>query len=339
MLMIEKILGSMTIMISMIFVLMCCREWRYMSRQWEWERERREERRRRERIERDSGPAAESSRIERPEGEGKWNRTLEAMESMIAVQTSQVGKPIVLKDKPIVENFTGKGEINIWIKKIRRALTQIGGGEEEKIQFILNHVEGAAADRTFNMRQDWSTSEEIFSDLLKIYGRKWSVLEVINRMGARKQGEGESIWGFLDALMEISELAGQNDAINKNLLGECLAKNMKIQTLGLKLNNRMKERPRDSLQEWVEYIVEHEIQYRRFMTKETGEQGNEKEERKGRKEGEEEIRRRETEIRRWPKRCYRCNSDEHLIRNCPVRPEARERSQRGNVEEHKTQGN
>ena len=66
----------------------------------------------------------------------------------------------------------------------------------------------------------------------------------------------------------------------------------------------------------------------------------EKEDRRGRKEREEEIRRRETENRRWQKRrCYRCNSDEHLIGRCPVRPEARERDQRGNVEEDKTQGN
>ena len=304
----DAIVGLMGLIFGVLLahlIFTICRELR--KREWEREME--------ERLGFGEQPRAESSRIVGQGQEDRWDRTLGMVENMVALQSSQIGKSLEIKDKPIVERYNGKGEVMKWIRKIKRALKQIVGSEEDRIRFVLNHMEGKAAERTFNMRQSWESVEEIFEDLKKVYGRKLSSWEILAYMGARKQEDGETVWEFLDAIVEISELAEQGEIMKDRTIGECMAKNLRIPALGLKLHNRIRDRPGGKLGEWIEYIAEKEQEWKAFMIKEVS--GNESE-RKEQWKGGESIKRsygRYENVRR----CYVCDGVDHVAKDCPIR--------------------
>ena len=108
----------------------------------------------------------------------------------------------------------------------------------------MNHIEGSAAERLHNYKRDWQSVEEIMEELVKVDGRRISVRDLYERMAGRKQGKHGSVWEFLDLLMSESLKQGGNE-IDRRMIGECVARNMREPALGLKLKRRIEQRPED----------------------------------------------------------------------------------------------
>jgi len=270
---------------------------------------------------RDAIPNAESSRVDGAMIDERLNRTLGILESL-ALHQSLMGNSVVIKDNPVIDVFRGKGDVNRWIKKITRVIGQVAGNEEDRIRFVLNHIHDAAAERIFNIKREWDSVEDILKELRKVYGKKVSVWELYELMTARKQGEGETVWEFLDAIMEVAELVRQSEReMSDRMVGECVARNMRVPALGIKLLNRIEERPNEKLEEWIEWIAAKESEWHSFMkgmkvvesdrTRES-ERMNWNIERGGKEARSDGPR------ENWRERgCYRCGSKEHGIAWCP----------------------
>ena len=261
-------------------------------------------------------PNVESSRVEGSVSEERWNRTIDILENLTALQRNK--SQVFVRDNPKVESFTGKGDVNKWAKVMRRAIGQIGGCEEDKVRFVLNHVEGAAAERLHNIKREWDSVEEIIRELLRAYRRKKLVWEIYENMAARKQGMTESVWEFLDIMLEMSEEAKQNGReMDKRIIGECMARNMKEPVLGLKLLGRIEQRPEDSLDEWIEWIAKKENDWKLMHPSKAEAECNVK---KGGKETKNEVEQDKSAggAGRYNNgTCYKCGSDGHFIARCP----------------------
>jgi len=192
-------------------------------------------------------PTAESRRVENNDEETiRWNRTLGILEDLASIQQRQVNSPSVIRKDPALEVYTGRGDVDRRIKKANRALGQLVGNEEDKVGFVMNHTEGSAAERLHNYKRDWQSVEEIMEELVKVYGRRIPVWDLYERMAGRKQGKHESVWEFLDVLLEMSESLKQGgNEIDRRMIGECVARNMREPALGLKLKRRIEQRPED----------------------------------------------------------------------------------------------
>lgn len=260
-----------------------------------------------ERDFRDAVPNAESSRVDGAMIDERLNRTLGILESL-ALHQSQMGNSIIIKDNPVVDVFRGKGDVNRWIKKITRVIGQVAGNEEDRIRFVLNHIHEAAAERIFNIRREWDSVEDILIELRKVYGKKVSVWELHE---------------FLDAIMDISELVRQSEwGMSDRMVGECVARNMKVPALGMKLLNRIEERPNEKLEEWIEWIAAKESDWHSFTQGRSvveSDRTTERERMNWNAEREGSKQARSGVVRgNWRDRgCYRCGSKEHGITWCP----------------------
>lgn len=244
-------------------------------------------------------PSANSSRMEAGGGDrDAWDRTLSALEDLVTTHCRQIKKPLLVKNDPKLDIFNGKGMIRGWIRKAERILAQMPGEDEDKVRYVLNHIDGAAADRLYNCGIEWRNVSEIFGELMKVYGKKTSVWEMYERMAARKQRNDETVWAFLDAILEIcDEFQHQGNRIDEKLIGECMARNLEKPVLGMKLKNRIDERPEDSLEQWVEWIATKEQEWKCFTRSR-------------------EIRERDEENKDERMRCYNCGEKGHVSRWC-----------------------
>lgn len=60
----------------------------------------------------------------------------------------------------------------------------------------------------------------------------------------------------------FDEFQQQGSQIDKKLIGECMARNIEKPIIGMKMKNRMDERPEDSLEQWVEWIATKEQEWK-----------------------------------------------------------------------------
>lgn len=149
-------------------------------------------------------PSANSSRMEAGGGDrNALDRTLSALEDLVTSHCRHIRKPLLVKNDPKLDVFNGKGMVRSWIRKAERILAQMPGEDEDKVRYILNHIDGAAAYRLYNCGAEWKSVRETFGELMKVYGKKTSVWELYERMAARKQRCDETVWVFLDAILEI----------------------------------------------------------------------------------------------------------------------------------------
>ena len=130
----------------------------------------------------------------------------------------------------------------------------------------------------------------------------------------------ESVWEFLDVMLEMSEEAKQNGrAMDKRIVGECLARNMKEPVLGLKLLGRIEQRPDDSLDEWVEWIATKENDWKLMNSGKGKAEINEKRV-EGKTDGT-DIKAAQEKLAggegRYNGACFRCGSNDHFIARCP----------------------
>lgn len=75
---------------------------------------------------------------------------MSALEDLVTSHCRHIRKPLLVKNDPKLDVFNGKGMVRSWIRKAERILTQMPGEDEDKVRYILNHIDGAAADRFYN---------------------------------------------------------------------------------------------------------------------------------------------------------------------------------------------
>jgi len=236
-----------------------------------------------------------------------WDRTLSIIEDLVANQSRQLKKSLIVRSDPKIETFNGKGMVKSWIRKVERVLSQMTEDEDDKVRFVLNHVEGAAAERLFNCGREWRNVSDVFEELMKVYGRSVSVWELYERMSVRKQKSEETVWEFLDALLEVSDEFQNQRGVDKRLIGECMARNMTEPSLGVKMNKRMEEKPDDSLEQWVEWVAMKEREWRCFNRRNVAcKEGNLREREWGMNARE-----------RNNIQCFSCGEIGHISRWCP----------------------
>ena len=169
-------------------------------------------------------------------------------------------RTIVLQEDWKVPHFNGKNmDVRRWIRQVDIALCQMSRTEEEKVRFMFKYLEGPAEIRMYNCRDDWVTVNDMKLKLVRVYGPKLSVIEWQQEMMTRKKREGETLWDFLDAILELNkELKNMNAEYSKCLLGRRIAMNLNHVELRMMLMARMEEHPEESIEQWVEWLTQRE---------------------------------------------------------------------------------
>ena len=169
-------------------------------------------------------------------------------------------RTVVLQEDPKVPYFNGKNmDVRRWIRQIDIAFWQMDRTEEEKVRFMLKHLEGPAEIRMYNCRDDWVTVSDLKLMLVRVYGPRLSVLEWQQEMMTRMKREGETLWEFLDAMLELNEeLKHMNAAYSKCLLGRRIAMNLNQVELRMMLMARMEEHPEESIDQWIDWLTQRE---------------------------------------------------------------------------------
>lgn len=256
-------------------------------------------------------PNACSSGLEtRNEERNPWDRTLSVIEDLVAHQYRQLKKPLVIRNDPKIDIFNGKGMVKNWIRKVERVLAQMTEYEDDKVRFVLNHIEGVAAERLFNCGREWTSVNDVYDELMKVYGQSVSVWELYERLAARKQQSEETVWEFLDTLLEISDEFQNQRGVDKKLIGECMARNMSEPSLGVKMKRRMEERPDDSLEQWVEWVAMKEREWKCFTRRDANISISTS------AEGRTRERDREKSMRERNNICFSCGETGHISRWC-----------------------
>lgn len=115
------------------------------------------------------------------------------------------------KDRKI-SKFSDKNDIDEWSKNVNLYVTNKFRSEQEKVHFILDHLEDAVKlEIRLEIDPEKSSSTELLDLLTNLYSVKESIFELQHSFYERKQQSGESLNDYSRELMRILYLMKKKD--------------------------------------------------------------------------------------------------------------------------------
>lgn len=175
------------------------------------------------------------------------------MESVKSSQTVVWSRPL-----PSIARFSGRvkrpNELDEWMKDAEECITQVGFQGSEAVAFLCGFLDRPALTRVRN--SDVKTVSELFGCLENAFGVKLSYMDLEKQLQSRVQYQGENVWEFADALVEI-ERKMQNKRERSNhdrkwLLHMWFCRNLRDRKIGVRLLKWWEEQSHVSWEELVQ---------------------------------------------------------------------------------------
>ena len=113
-------------------------------------------------------------------------------------------KPITIapKDKKL-SKYSGKGDIDQWLEDCDIGLARITQ-EKDKVNYILDHLEGAAKTEVkFQVNIKDTTAKQILDALRNVYGSHDTWMQLQHQFHSRDQKSSEDLMEYTHVLMEL----------------------------------------------------------------------------------------------------------------------------------------
>ncbi|KAK6184673.1 hypothetical protein SNE40_007100 [Patella caerulea] len=153
-----------------------------------------------------------------------------------------------------IERFSGvKGTVSVYEfrEEVTRSLKARPTSLEEKVEFILGHLDGPAKEELrYRPAADKKNPEEILDLLVEVFGERSSVTELLGQFYQTKQDEKQSLTEFSHILMEKLDRIFRVDpkmTLNRDImLRDQFAENVSDKWLRRELKRKTREHPQIS---------------------------------------------------------------------------------------------